>query len=245
MSGIDSIQSRVEPCLVSVVGVVSHPALQALTSFCETLCLWLVLVWQKIFLIVYCIWDLTFPLCGALLEISTSSSVLTELSGFFLFFFLNIYLFLRQRETERERGRGRERRRHRIRSRLQALSHQPRAWRGARTQEREIVTWAEVGRSTDWATQAPQNSVFFTLAVGGGIFTLAATFVKPCFWTSYVCSFQWFCPLPAAVLCSACISSPLLRYREYSFVSFSRCKGFCYCHGKGKKKNISFPLGSI
>ena len=42
-------------------------------------------------------------------------------------------LFLRQRETEHERGRGRERGRHRIGSRLQALSHQPRARRGART----------------------------------------------------------------------------------------------------------------
>ena len=47
------------------------------------------------------------------------------------FFFLNVYLFLRQREAEYERGRGRERGRHRIRSRLQALSHQPRARRGA------------------------------------------------------------------------------------------------------------------
>ena len=49
------------------------------------------------------------------------------------FFFFNVYLVLRQRETEHERGRGRERGRHRIRSRLQALSHQPRARRGART----------------------------------------------------------------------------------------------------------------
>ena len=37
-----------------------------------------------------------------------------------------------ERETEHERGRGRERGRHRIRNRLQALSHQPRARRGAR-----------------------------------------------------------------------------------------------------------------
>ena len=51
----------------------------------------------------------------------------------FFFNFFNIYLFLRQRETERERGRGKERGRHRIWSRLQALSHQHRAWHGART----------------------------------------------------------------------------------------------------------------
>ena len=48
-----------------------------------------------------------------------------------LFFFFNIYLFLGQRETEHEQGRGRERGRHRIGNRLQALSHQPRARRGA------------------------------------------------------------------------------------------------------------------
>ena len=40
---------------------------------------------------------------------------------------------MRQRETEYEWGRGRERGRHRIRNRLQALSWQPRARRGART----------------------------------------------------------------------------------------------------------------
>ena len=40
---------------------------------------------------------------------------------------------MRQRETEHEQGRGRERGRHRMGSRLQALSHQPRARRGART----------------------------------------------------------------------------------------------------------------
>ena len=48
-------------------------------------------------------------------------------------YFFNVYLFLRHRETEHEQGRGRERGRHRIRSRLQALSCQHRARRGART----------------------------------------------------------------------------------------------------------------
>ena len=52
---------------------------------------------------------------------------------FFFLIFFNVYLFWGQRETEHEWGRGRERGRHRIGSRLQALSHQPRAWRGART----------------------------------------------------------------------------------------------------------------
>ena len=73
------------------------------------------------------------------------------------FFFFNVYLFLGQRETEHEWGRGRERGRHRIGNRLQALSRQPRAWRGARThgpRDRDLV---EVGRLTDCATQAPQG----------------------------------------------------------------------------------------
>ena len=53
--------------------------------------------------------------------------------------FKNVYLFLRTRERERKRerahkkGRGRERGRHRILSRLQALSCQHRAQRGAQT----------------------------------------------------------------------------------------------------------------
>ena len=67
-----------------------------------------------------------------------------------------------QRETDHERGRGRERGRHRIGNRLQALSHQPRARRGARThgphqpRDRDL---AEVGRLTDCATQAPLSTI--------------------------------------------------------------------------------------
>ena len=76
-----------------------------------------------------------------------------------LYFF--IFLFLGQRETEHERGRGRERGRHRIGNRLQALSHQPRARRGARTHGPRGRDLAEVGRLTDCATQAPQALPFF------------------------------------------------------------------------------------
>ncbi|XP_047697379.1 interleukin enhancer-binding factor 2 isoform X2 [Prionailurus viverrinus] len=72
-----------------------------------------------------------------------------------LLFFFNVYLFLGRRETEHERGRGRERGRHRIGNRLQALSHQPRARRGARTPGPRDRDLAEVGRLTDCATQAP------------------------------------------------------------------------------------------
>ena len=40
-------------------------------------------------------------------------------------------------------------------SRLWAVSKEPDA--GLEPTDREIMTWAEVGRLTDWATQAPQN----------------------------------------------------------------------------------------
>ena len=86
-----------------------------------------------------------------------------------------IYFWERGRKSM-SRG-GVERGRHRIGSRLPALSHQPRVrrlchaalpcrlWamqprvlhqRGRKLTDCEIVTWAEVGRLTDWATQASQ-----------------------------------------------------------------------------------------
>ena len=76
-------------------------------------------------------------------------------SVLFLIFFFNVYLFWGQRETDHERGKGKERGRHRIGNRLQALSHQPRARRGARTHRPRDRDLAEVGRLTDCATQAP------------------------------------------------------------------------------------------
>ena len=85
----------------------------------------------------------------------------------FFNFFLNVYLFLGQRETEHERGRGRERGRHRMGNRLQALSHQPRARRGARTHGPRDRDLAEVGRLTDCATQAPLLNKFLTRSVTG------------------------------------------------------------------------------
>ena len=65
---------------------------------------------------------------------------------FFFYFFFKVYLFFGQRETEHERGRGRERGLHGIGNRLQALSHQPRARRGARTHGPRDRDLAEVGR---------------------------------------------------------------------------------------------------
>ena len=52
----------------------------------------------------------------------------------------------RERDTESETG-----------SRLWAVSTVPDA--GLELMDREIMTWAEVGRLTDWATQAPPLSL--------------------------------------------------------------------------------------
>ena len=70
-------------------------------------------------------------------------------------FFFNVYFWDRERQsmsvggaetegdTEFEAG-----------SRLRAVSTEPDA--GLEPTKREIMTWAEVGSLTDWATQAPQ-----------------------------------------------------------------------------------------
>ena len=55
----------------------------------------------------------------------------------------------REGDTESEAG-----------SRLWAISPEPDA--GLELTDREIVTWAEVGRLTDWATQAPLGCFFYT-----------------------------------------------------------------------------------
>ena len=82
----------------------------------------------------------------------------------FFFFFFSTFIYFwergRQRETEHDCGRSRERGRHRIQNRLQALSHQPRAWCGARTHGLRDRDLAEVGRLTDCATQAPRDVLF-------------------------------------------------------------------------------------
>ena len=68
--------------------------------------------------------------------------------------FFNVYLFLR--ESTSRGGVGR----HRIWSRIQAPSAQSAA-QGSNPRNCEIMTWAEVGHSTDWATQAPQVVIIF------------------------------------------------------------------------------------
>ena len=71
------------------------------------------------------------------------------------------FIYFWDRERQSMNGGGAESRgRHRIGSRLQALSHQPRARRGARTPGPRDRDLAEVGRLTDCATQAPLDLSF-------------------------------------------------------------------------------------
>ena len=81
--------------------------------------------------------------------------------------FLNFYLFLKERERERQSmsGVGAEREgdtESEAGSRLWAVSTKPNA--GLELTNHEIMTWAEVGRLTDWATQAPQKYEIFLKA---------------------------------------------------------------------------------
>ena len=55
-----------------------------------------------------------------------------------------LFIFEREGETESEEGSG-----------LWAVSTEPYA--GLKLTSCEIVTWAEVGRLTPWATQAPRE----------------------------------------------------------------------------------------
>ena len=73
--------------------------------------------------------------------------------------------FLRERQTDREtenKQGGAEREGYtesEAVSRLWAISTEPDA--GLELTDREIMTWAQVGCSTDWATQAPQTICYF------------------------------------------------------------------------------------
>ena len=76
-------------------------------------------------------------------------------------------IYFWERDTEWEQGRGRERERERERERdtesqagprLRAVSTEPDV--GLEPTDREIMTWAEVGRTTNWAPQGPLFFVF-------------------------------------------------------------------------------------
>ena len=96
------------------------------------------------------------------LERNNIFQLLTALKSMVVLFkkkiFFNV-LFIFETETEHERGRGREREgdtESEAGSRLWAVSPEPDA--GLELTDHEIVTWAEVGRLTNWATQAPLGS---------------------------------------------------------------------------------------
>ena len=82
-----------------------------------------------------------------------------KISFFFFFnFFVYIYLFLGDRERQRMSGGGAEREGDtgsEAGSRLRAVSTEPDT--GLEATNREIMTRAEVERSTDRATKAPQD----------------------------------------------------------------------------------------
>ena len=72
------------------------------------------------------------------------------------FFLMFIYFWCRERQSMSGGGSEREGdTESEAGSRLQAVSTEPDA--GLELTNREIMTWAEVGRSTDWATRAPQR----------------------------------------------------------------------------------------
>ena len=75
----------------------------------------------------------------------------------FLIFLMVIYFW--EREREWVSGGGEERDGDRIWSKLQALRCLLRAQLGAWTHDHDM-TWAEIGGSTDWATQEPLENLF-------------------------------------------------------------------------------------
>ena len=66
----------------------------------------------------------------------------------------SVYLFERERENELGRDRERGRQNPKQTPGSEAVSTEPDA--GLKTTSLKIMTWAEVGRSADWATQVPQ-----------------------------------------------------------------------------------------
>ena len=83
--------------------------------------------------------------------------LLLRCSNFLYFTYLLIYTYFweRERESALEWGKGRERKGERIWSRLYADSREPDV--GLELMNSEIMTWAEVGCLTNWATLVPRT----------------------------------------------------------------------------------------
>ena len=80
-----------------------------------------------------------------------------HLYAHFFQFFKNVYFWKREREKDSVSGEGAEIEgdtESEAGSGLWAVSTEPDV--GLELMDCEIMTWAEVGHSTDWATQAPQ-----------------------------------------------------------------------------------------
>ena len=87
----------------------------------------------------------------------------TTVAILFYLFIIIFLMFIYFWETERDSmggagGTEREDIEPEAGSRLRAVSTEPDA--GLELRSCEIMTWAEVGRSTDWATQAPHKDNF-------------------------------------------------------------------------------------
>ena len=85
-------------------------------------------------------------------------------------FFKCLFIFERERQTDRQSmsGGGVEREgdtESEAGSRLWAVSTEPK-W-GSNPLNREVMTWAKVGSSTDWATQCPHKALLYVLRHGG------------------------------------------------------------------------------
>ena len=142
----------------------SLPPAPACTTFCGLFCLLaggIAMETHEVNLTLIPHQETVFPALPLPPCLYPSPSKLASLPFLFLFIYF-LYLRERQRvhrgEAEREgRMRGGDTE-SKAGSRPRAVSTEPDA--GLEPTNREIMTWAEVGRSTDWATQAPHSAFF-------------------------------------------------------------------------------------
>ena len=107
-------------------------------------------------------------------------------AGFFSFFFFLMFIYFWQIEKQRMNRGGAEREGDTesvADSRLWVVRTEPDT--GLEVTDREIMTWAEVGRSTDWATQAPQQDFFQELRLWNFKPCLTSWVVHP--WSYHPC----------------------------------------------------------
>ena len=126
-------------------------------------------------------------------------------------------IFEGDRETEHEQGRSTKGdTESKVGSRLWAVSTEPDA--GLKPTDREIMTWAEVGCSTDWATQAPPFWWMFCVHLKR---MCALLFYNRMFWiylldpSGPVCHSKppfpyWFCLDNLSIDVSKVIKSPII-----------------------------------